>query len=426
VINYQENLPYLSPVWTHYTPIIVDHAQEAYIYDLEGNAYLDFTCGIAVTNTGHCHPKVVEAIQRQAGQLLHGQVNIVVHKPLLELVDALRTILPPEMDGFFFSNSGAEAVEGAIKLARMATGRPNIVVFQGSFHGRTTGTMALTTSKTVYRAGYQPLMAGVFVAPYPYAYRYGWDAEQTSQWCLEELEYLLLTQTAPAETAAFLVETVLGEGGYVVPPASFLRGLRDICDRHGILLILDEIQCGMGRTGKWFAFEHIGILPDIMTVAKGLASGMPLSGVFSHMDLMKKWIPGSHGGTYGGNAVAAAAAVATIEAMKEDHMVENARDRGIQLISGLRHLQEEFPVIGDVRGIGLMVGSEFRTVDGKPEKAVAKAVAHYCQENKLLMLTCGPWDNTIRWMPPLIVSEGQIDQALKIFAAALQEIEQAG
>ncbi|MBP1703268.1 MAG: aminotransferase [Chloroflexi bacterium] len=426
MINYQENLPYLSPVWTHYTPIIVDHAQGAYIYDLEGNAYLDFTCGIAVTNTGHCHPKVVEAIQRQAGQLLHGQVNIVVHKPLLELVDALRTILPPEMDGFFFSNSGAEAVEGAIKLARMATGRPNIVVFQGSFHGRTTGTMALTTSKTVYRAGYQPLMAGVFVAPYPYAYRYGWDAEQTSQWCLEELEYLLLTQTAPAETAAFLVETVLGEGGYVVPPASFLRGLRDICDRHGILLILDEIQCGMGRTGKWFAFEHIGILPDIMTVAKGLASGMPLSGVFSHMDLMKKWIPGSHGGTYGGNAVAAAAAVATIEAMKEDHMVENARDRGIQLISGLRHLQEEFPVIGDVRGVGLMVGSEFRTVDGKPEKAVAKAVAHYCQENKLLMLTCGPWDNTIRWMPPLIVSEGQIDQALKIFAAALQEIEQAG
>ena len=426
MINYQENLPYLSPVWTHYTPIIVDHAQGAYIYDLEGNAYLDFTCGIAVTNTGHCHPKVVEAIQRQAGQLLHGQVNIVVHKPLLELVDVLRTILPPEMDGFFFSNSGAEAVEGAIKLARMATGRPNIVVFQGSFHGRTTGTMALTTSKTVYRAGYQPLMAGVFVAPYPYAYRYGWDAEQTSQWCLEELEYLLLTQTAPAETAAFLVETVLGEGGYVVPPASFLRGLRDICDRHGILLILDEIQCGMGRTGKWFAFEHIGILPDIMTVAKGLASGMPLSGVFSHMDLMKKWIPGSHGGTYGGNAVAAAAAVATIEAMKEDHMVENARDRGIQLISGLRHLQEEFPVIGDVRGIGLMVGSEFRTVDGKPEKAVAKAVAHYCQENKLLMLTCGPWDNTIRWMPPLIVSEGQIDQALKIFAAALQEIEQAG
>lgn len=426
MINYQENLPYLSPVWTHYTPIIVDHAQGAYIYDLEGKAYLDFTCGIAVTNTGHCHPKVVEAIQRQAGQLLHGQVNIVVHKPLLELVDALRTILPPEMDGFFFSNSGAEAVEGAVKLARMATGRPNIVVFQGSFHGRTTGTMALTTSKTVYRAGYQPLMAGVFVAPYPYAYRYGWDAEQTSQWCLEELEYMLLTQTAPAETAAFLVETVLGEGGYVVPPASFLRGLREICDRHGILLILDEIQCGMGRTGKWFAFEHIGILPDIMTVAKGLASGMPLSGVFSRMDLMKKWIPGSHGGTYGGNAVAAAAAVATIEAMKEDHMVENARDRGIQLMSGLRHLQEEFPVIGDVRGVGLMVGSEFRTVDGKPEKAIAKAVAHYCQENRLLMLTCGPWDNTIRWMPPLMVSQGQIDQALKIFAAALQEIEQAG
>ena len=424
--NSQETLPYLSPVWTHYTPIIADRAEGAYIYDQDGNAYLDFTCGIAVTNTGHCHPKVVEAIRRQAGLLLHGQANIVVHKPLLELVDALRTILPAEMDGFFFSNSGAEAVEGAVKLARMATGRPNVIVFQGSFHGRTTGTMSLTTSKTVYRAGYQPLMAGVFVAPYPYAYRYGWNDEQTSQWCLEELEYLLLTQTAPSETAAILVETVLGEGGYVVPPASFLQSLRAICDRHGILLILDEIQCGFGRTGKWFAFEHMGIIPDIMTVAKGLASGMPLSGVISRMDLMKKWIPGSHGGTYGGNAVAAAAAVATIQAMKEDNMLENARERGIQLLTGLRHLQEEYPVIGDVRGLGLMVGSEFRTENGKPEKAIAKAVVHHCLENKLLMLTCGPWDNTIRWMPPLMVSERQIEQALGIFAAALGQAESAG
>ena len=424
--NSQETLPYLSPVWTHYTPIIADRAEGAYIYDQDGTAYLDFTCGIAVTNTGHCHPKVVEAIRRQAGLLLHGQANIVVHKPLLELVDALRTILPAEMDGFFFSNSGAEAVEGAVKLARMATGRPNVIVFQGGFHGRTTGTMSLTTSKTVYRAGYQPLMAGVFVAPYPYAYRYGWNDEQTSQWCLEELEYLLLTQTAPSETAAILVETVLGEGGYVVPPASFLQSLRAICDRHGILLILDEIQCGFGRTGKWFAFEHMGIIPDIMTVAKGLASGMPLSGVISRMDLMKKWIPGSHGGTYGGNAVAAAAAVATIQAMKEDNMLENARERGIQLLTGLRHLQEEYPVIGDVRGLGLMVGSEFRTENGKPEKAIAKAVVHHCLENKLLMLTCGPWDNTIRWMPPLMVSERQIEQALGIFAAALGQAESAG
>jgi len=420
--NYAENLGYLSPVWTHYTPIIVDHAEGAYLYDQDGNDYLDFTCGIAVTNTGHCHPLVVEAIRRQAGLILHGQINIVVHKPMLELVEGLRSVLPSELDGFFFSNSGAEAVEGAVKLARMATGRPNVIVFQGSFHGRTAGAMSLTTSKTIYRAGYQPLMAGVFTAPYPYAYRYGWDAEQTSQWCLEELEYLLLTQTAPSETAAILVETVLGEGGYVVPPASFLRGLREICDRHGILLILDEIQCGFGRTGKWFAFEHMGILPDVMTVAKGLASGLPLSGVISRMDLMKKWTAGSHGGTYGGNAVAAAAAGATIQAMKEDHMVSNAGERGVQLMSGLGHLQEEFPVIGDVRGLGLMVGTEFRTPEGAPDKATAKQVAQHCLENRLLMLTCGPWENTLRWMPPLMVSDVQIDQALKIFASALKAV----
>lgn len=420
--NYAENLGYLSPVWTHYTPIIVDHAEGAYLYDQDGNAYLDFTCGIAVTNTGHCHPLVVEAIRRQAGLILHGQINIVVHKPMLELVEGLRSVLPSELDGFFFSNSGAEAVEGAVKLARMATGRPNVIVFQGSFHGRTAGAMSLTTSKTIYRAGYQPLMAGVFTAPYPYAYRYGWDAEQTSHWCLEELEYLLLTQTAPSETAAILVETVLGEGGYVVPPASFLRGLREICDRHGILLILDEIQCGFGRTGKWFAFEHMGILPDVITVAKGLASGLPLSGVISRMDLMKKWTAGSHGGTYGGNAVAAAAAGATIQAMKEDHMVSNAWERGVQLMSGLGHLQEEFPVIGDVRGLGLMVGTEFRTPEGAPDKATAKQVAQHCLENRLLMLTCGPWENTLRWMPPLMVSDVQIDQALKIFASALKAV----
>ncbi len=420
--NYAENLGYLSPVWTHYTPIIVDHADGAYLYDQDGNAYLDFTCGIAVTNTGHCHPLVVEAIRRQAGLILHGQINIVVHKPMLELVEGLRSVLPSELDGFFFSNSGAEAVEGAVKLARMATGRPNVIVFQGSFHGRTAGAMSLTTSKTIYRAGYQPLMAGVFTAPYPYAYRYGWDAEQTSQWCLEELEYLLLTQTAPSETAAILVETVLGEGGYVVPPASFLRGLRAICDRHGILLILDEIQCGFGRTGKWFAFEHMGILPDVMTVAKGLASGLPLSGVISRMDLMKKWTAGSHGSTYGGNAVASAAAVATIQAMKEDHMVSNAWERGVQLMSGLGHLQEEFPVIGDVRGLGLMVGTEFRTPEGAPDKATAKKVAQHCLENRLLMLTCGPWENTLRWMPPLMVSDVQIDQALEIFASALKAV----
>jgi 4-aminobutyrate aminotransferase len=372
-----------------------------------------------VTNTGHCHPRVVEAIRKQAGLLLHGQANIVMHKPMLELVNELRTIVPPVIDGFFFTNSGAEAVEGAIKLARMATGRTNVIVFQGSFHGRTVGTMSLTTSKTIYRAGYQPLMPGVFVAPFPYAYRYGWDEEPTSKWCLDELEYLLVTQTAPQETAALLIEPVLGEGGYVVPPTSFMQGLRRLCDEHGILLIADEIQSGFGRTGKWFAFEHFGILPDIMTVAKGLGSGLPISGVFSRQELMKRWPPGSHGGTYGGNAVAAAAAVATIQVMKEEHLPDQAQVRGEQLTHRLKHLQEEFSEIGDVRGLGLMVGVEFRNSDGKPDKASAKAVLHACQEKGLLLLTCGAWDNTIRWIPPLVVTEAQIDEAVDIFAAAL-------
>ena len=412
---------YLSPVWIKYTPITASRGEGCYLYDQEGNAYLDFTSGIGVTNTGHCHPRVVAAIQKQAGLLLHGQVNIVRHEPLLELIEELRGILPLEINGFYFSNSGAEAVEGAMKLARQATGRTNVIVFQGSFHGRTVGTMSLTTSKTIYRAGYQPLMPGVFVAPYPYAYRYGWDEEQTSKWCLDELDYLFTTQTAPEETAALLVEPVLGEGGYVVPPASFLRGLRQVCDQHGILLIVDEIQSGFGRTGRWFGFEHFGILPDILTVAKGLASGMPLSGVFSRMEIMERWTPGSHGGTYGGNAVSAAAAVATIKAMREEGMLTNAKEQGIQLMSGLRHLQEEHPSMGDVRGLGLMIGAEFRTHDHKPDKALAKAILHACQEEQLLLLTCGPWDNTIRWIPPLVANSSQIDQALNIFARALQK-----
>jgi 4-aminobutyrate aminotransferase len=239
---------------------------------------------------------------------------------------------------------------------------------------------------------------------------------------LEELEFLLATQTAPEETAAILVEGVLGEGGYVVPPVSFMRGLREICDRHGILLIIDEVQSGFGRTGRWFAFEHYGVEPDIMTVAKALASGLPLSGVFSRMDLMKKWMPGTHGGTYGGNAVAAAAAVATIQAMRDEDMPGNARLRGIQLMTGLRHLQEEYPVIGDVRGMGLMVATEFRTPDRKPDKTTAKALVHACQDRKLLLLTCGPWDNTVRWIPALIVNPQQIDEALGIMKESLVEV----
>ncbi|MBW8011559.1 MAG: aminotransferase class III-fold pyridoxal phosphate-dependent enzyme [Chloroflexi bacterium] len=420
--NKSQARKHLSPVWSRSADFFVSHGEGVYLYDLEDNAYLDFTSGIGVTNTGHCHPRVVEAIQKQAEALLHGQANIVIHQPLLELVAELRKIVPPELDGFFFSNSGAEAVEGAIKLARMATGRPNIVVFQGSFHGRTVGTMSLTTSKTIYRAGYQPLMPGVFIAPYPYAYRYGWDVEQTSQWCLEEIRLLFQTQTAPQETAAILIEPVLGEGGYVVPPRSFMQALWEIADEHDILLIADEIQSGFGRTGSWFAYQHFDIIPDILTIAKGLASGMPLSGVIAPLSLMEKWTPGSHGGTYGGNAVSVAAAVATLQVINEEGLLANAETRGSQLMTGLGHLQEKYPAIGDVRGLGLMVGVEIRDAQGIPDKESAKAVAKACFNERLMLLTCGPWDNTIRWIPPLIVTKEQIGEALEIFDSALEKV----
>ena len=418
---YAENFPHMSPVWGRIFDFVAERAEGSYIFTTDGRRLLDFTCGIGVTNTGHCHPRVVAAIREQAGLFLHAQANIVIHKPMLQLIEELRSIVPAAIDGFFFSNSGAEAIEGAVKLARVATGRQNIIVFSGSFHGRTAGTMALTTSKTIYRAGFGPLPAGVFVAPFPYPLRLGMTEEQASGYALRELELLLASQTAPKETAAILIESVLGEGGYVVPPTSFMRGLRRIADKYGILLILDEVQSGFGRTGKWFACEHYGVVPDIMTVAKGIASGLPLSGVFSRLELMKKWDVGSHGGTYGGNAVACAAGVATIRAIRDEAMLENATQRGLQLETGLRKLQEEYPQMADVRGKGLMIGTEF-TVDGSAEmaKPKVKEIVHACEADNLLLLTCGTYDNTIRWIPPLNVTSGQVSDALAAFSAALK------
>jgi len=418
---YEENFSHMSPVWSRIFPIQAERGEGCYIYTVDGKKYLDFTCGIGVTNTGHCHPKVVAAIREQAGLFLHAQANIVVHRPMLELIEELRKVVHPTIDGFFFSNSGAEALEGAVKLARAATGKPNIIVFTGSFHGRTAGTMALTTAKTIYRSGFQPLPAGVFVAPYPYIFKLGMTETQATDYCLAALEELLVSQTSPAETAAILIEPELGEGGYVVPPVAFMKGLRELCNKNGILLIFDEVQSGFGRTGKWFAQENFEVVPDIMTVAKGIASGLPLSGVFSRLDLMKKWQTGSHGGTYGGNAVACAAGVATIRAIRDENMPNNAANRGVQLTSGLRQLQEEYPIIGDVRGLGVMIGTEF-TSNGKPaDKSLTKAVIHACEVRGLLLLSCGTYDNIIRWIPPLITTEAQINDGLGIFAAALKE-----
>ena len=414
-------LDHISPIWSRAFSVMVDYGEGSYLYDVEGKRYLDFTCGIGVTNTGHAHPRVVKAIQEQAAKLIHGQANIVYHKPMFELVDELLTIVPPALDSFYFSNSGAEIVEGGVKLAKQFTGRPNVIVFQGSFHGRTHLTMAMTTSKTVYRVAYQPLVPGIFVAPYPYAFYYGWDEQTTLDFCLRELKKLLKSQTAPEETACIVVEPVLGEGGYVVPPAGFLPELRKLCDEHGILLIADEVQSGFGRTAKFFAVEHTQTVPDIMLMAKGIASGLPLSGLAARKELMSKWKPGTHGGTFGGNVVACAAAVATIRAMKEEKLIENAAARGAQLMAGLRKLQAEFSQIGEVRGAGLMVGVEFGR-PGAPDTATAKAVVKAAFERGLMLLGCGTFDNVIRWVPPLVVNEQQMDEALKIFAAALDSI----
>ena len=412
----------MTPAWSRIFNFVADRAEGAYIYTDDGKRLLDFTSGIGVTNTGHCHPKVVEAIREQAGLFLHAQTNIVIHKPMLQLIEELRKIVPPSIDSFYFANSGAEALENAVKIARVATGRPNVIVFNGSFHGRTHATMALTTSKTIYRTGFAPLPSGVYVTPFPYAFNLHMTEEQASQYALERLEYLLASQTAPKETAAILIESVLGEGGYVVPPVSFMKGLREICDKHGIMLIFDEVQSGFGRTGKWFALEHFGVTPDIITAAKGIASGMPLSAVFSRTEIMKKVETGSIGGTYGGNAIACAAGVATIHAMREDGMLENAAERGIQLMTGLHKLQEEYPQIGDVRGKGLMVGTEF-IVDGTQAKAkpLVKEIINKAESKGMLLLSCGTYDNTLRWIPPLNVTSEQINDGLKIFGEALKE-----
>jgi 4-aminobutyrate aminotransferase len=431
-----DNRQLLSPVWARYTDILVERGEGACLYAADGRSYLDFTCGIGVTNTGHCHPRVVAAIREQAGLLLHGQANIIYHRPMLELAGALREVVNPALDRFFFSNSGAEAIEGAIKLARHATGRSEVIVFGGGFHGRTAGAMALTSSKGKYRGGYANLPAGVHFAPFAYCYQCavaraaGKDtaaisaaAPRTSECCgepLRQLRHVLHTETVPEDVAAILVEPVQGEGGYIVPPASFIQGLRQICDEYGILLIADEVQTGFGRTGAFFAMEHFGITPDIMTIAKGLASGLPLSGIAARGELMEKWHAGSHGGTYGGNAVACAAAVATIAAIREDGMVENAAKLGGILACELMGVKNRNPSIGDVRGLGLMVGVELVGQGGAPDGALAKNVLAGCRERGLLLLNCGPYDNVVRFIPPLVVDEHQIRQAVRIFEESLQ------
>jgi len=416
----------LSQALKQATPVIAARGEGVNLYDEDGRRYLDFTAGIGVTSTGHCHPRVVAAAQEQVGKLIHGQYTTVMHRPLLTLVDRLGEVLPDGLDRVFFANSGSEAVEAALRLARQATGRPNVVVFHGGFHGRTVATASMTTSNTRYSAGFSPLMSGVHVAPFPNPTHYGWPVEQATEFALKELDFLLQTLTQPNETAAFLVEPVLGEGGYVPGNTAFFTGLRERADRHGIQLIFDEVQTGWGRTGKFWAQEHFGVTPDILVTAKGIGSGFPLSGIAAPAALMEKVWPGSQGGTYGANAVACAAAIATLDVIQDEKLVDNAARRGAQLQERLRHTADKYDAIRDVRGLGLLVGNEFRSASGDPDGSTAAAVQQEAARRGLLLLTCGPSGEVVRFIPALVVNEKEVDEAAELWAASVDAVLAAG
>ncbi len=415
-------MSHVSDVWFRVTDLEVASGRGCVITTTDGEEYLDFTSGIAVTSTGHCHPKVVEAICQQAERLIHAQVNVYRHGLLEQLGARLAELCPDPIDTFFFANSGSEATEAAVKLAKQVTGRPNIIVFTGSFHGRTHLTMAMTTSKTAYRAGHGPLPSGIFVAPFPSALDFGGDAEAAGAASLAQVRHLLASQTAPAETAAVVIEPVLGEGGYVPAPGSFLRALADLCREHGILFVADEVQTGFGRTGKMFAVEHHGTRPDIVVLAKGLGSGFPISAIGASAELMARWPRGSHGGTYGGNPIGCAAALATLDVITEDGFLDHVAARGWQLAAGLAEMAQDDPGLAEVRSLGLMVAAEFRSPEtGLPDTArVAEILGHCLNEGHLILMGAGTYSQVVRFMPPLVVSEVEIDEGLRVFEKALK------
>ena len=404
---------HLSNVWFSVTPLQVASGKGCWVTTTDGEEYLDFAAGIAVNSTGHSHPHVAKAIAEQAQRFIHAQVNVYKHDLLEPLAAKLAELSPGSIDTFFYANSGAEITEAAIKLAKQVTKRPNTVVFSGSFHGRTHMAMAMTTSKTGYRAGHFALPAGVFVAPYPDPLAVDQDAAVAD--ALKGFDHLLKSMTAPDETAAVILEPVLGEGGYIPAPQAFMTGLVERCRQHGILFIADEVQSGFGRTGKMFAVEHYGIEPDVICMAKGIASGFPFSALGTRRELDDKWPTGSHGGTYGGNAIGCAAALATIEVMSEPGFLDNVVARGAQLQAGIRELQQEHDVIAQVRGLGLMVGTEFH--DAARVAAIQK---HCLEEGHMILMNAGTYGKCLRWMPPLVVSEREIDLGLAAFAAALK------
>jgi 4-aminobutyrate aminotransferase len=409
----------LSQILKQATGVVAARGEGVLLYDEDDRCYLDFTAGIGVTSTGHCHPRVVEAAQRQVGTLIHGQYTTVMHRPLLTLTERLGDVLPAHLDRLFFANSGSEAIEAALRLSRQATGRPNVIVFHGGFHGRTVAAASMTTSGTKFRSGFSPLMSGVHISPFPDPTHFGWPLEQATDFALSQLDYVLQTVSNPADTAAFFVEPVLGEGGYVPANERFFAGLRERADRHGILLVVDEVQTGFGRTGRFWGGDHFGSRPDILVTAKGLASGFPLSAIAAQSALMEKAWPGSQGGTYGANAVACAAALATLDVIRDEELVQNAADRGAQLKQALQTVADKHERITDVRGLGLMIGNEFRDADGRPDGAAAAAAQQEAARRGLLLLTCGAWSQVVRFIPALVVDPDQIDEAAAIWSDAI-------
>jgi 4-aminobutyrate aminotransferase len=411
----------VSPSYTRGYPLVAESAEGAIVQDVDGNRFLDFNAGIAVVAAGHCHPRVVEAIQKQAARLIHMSGTDFYYEEMVALAEKLAEIAPGhEPRRVSFGNSGAEAIEGSIKLARWATGRDKIIAFFGSFHGRTMGALSLTARKAVQRGGFGPLIPGVVHALYPDCYRcpFGRQEETCAVECVKHIEHTLLKTIAPArETAAIFVEPVQGEGGYIVPPKKFFDELSRVARQNGILLAVDEVQSGMGRTGKMWACEHFDLVPDIMAVAKGIASGMPLGATVARADLMT-WPAGAHASTFGGNPISCAAALATI-ALLEEGLVANAARMGAHLLNRLRDWPARFPTVGQVRGLGLMIGIEMVRDQDTRERApeLRDRIVNLAFERGLLILGAG--ENSIRLCPPLVVTREQCDSAVETLEECL-------
>lgn len=411
---------YVNPVLDRYTNLVAVKGKGSYLYDISGDAYLDLSSGIAVNSLGHCHPAVVQAIQEQAAELIHTSVTTYNAK-YIELAEKLAQIAPGNLDSVFLSTSGAEVVEGAVKLARYTTGRPAVINFRGSFHGRTMMAVSLTTSKLYFRERLEPLPGPVYTAPFPYTYRSSFrdNPEDCVKDCLHQLRLLLHQSVHPSQVAAMIIEPIQGEGGYIVPPPGFFSELADIAKSHGILLIVDEVQSGFCRTGKMFAIEHENVVPDIMIMAKGIASGMPLSAIIASRKLTEQWEPARHGSTFGGNQVSCAAALAAIRVMQEEKLDKRAEKLGKEMLNRLQKFAQGRQYIGDVRGRGLMIGIEFDRPDGEPSRPIAKHVMNKCLEHKMLVLNCGPHGQVIRLMPPLTLSDAEAEKACEILEKSM-------